>query len=356
MSQYNLIVGVLSCEKTTDRRNACRVTWVKDLNSLGIRCYFLVGNPEQDEEFIIKDDVLYLKCPDTYKHLPQKTHLFCKWAMSQEFDYLLKCDDDSYVYANTLNNYTLAYDYIGTFSAGHYFSGAGYFLSRKAAAIIASEMTEKEGAEDKLCGYHLDLHGKDIKWRKEKRIKGWGSNLSDDEQRLHDPSTILDHYNRKELMFKKHAISRESVYTPEVINALQFKSLQRKFRLPEPTIGQEVKLTFKNNIVNPGGELNEKVTNKNIISVCNVSVDTDGDGVLSLVDASSEEVTGYAIECLSTDITTQWHTQFRKGLKAFPHTLTLKLNTPQTISAVNIIPRQTSPKNGIPKDVDIDIS
>ena len=79
------------------------------------------------------------------------------------------------------------------------------------------------------------------------------------------------------------------------------------------------------------------IPDDHIISICNVSVDSTGDGELSLVGASSEEVTGYAIECLNTDLSTQWHTQFKKKLPTFPHTLTLKLEQPQTISCINII-------------------
>ena len=79
------------------------------------------------------------------------------------WDYLFKCDDDTYVSIPRLLAYdTASRDYIGAewkpdvkYASG----GAGYFLSRKAAAIVAEKLTHATGVEDLLVGQILRAAG-----------------------------------------------------------------------------------------------------------------------------------------------------------------------------------------------------
>jgi hypothetical protein len=90
---------------------------------------------------------------------------------------LLKCDDDTYVSIPRL----LAYDqqgrdYIGAEwkpGVGYGSGGAGYFLSRRAAEVVAQGLTQATGAEDLLVGQVLRSAG--IEMSIEPRLVPFGS-------------------------------------------------------------------------------------------------------------------------------------------------------------------------------------
>ncbi len=115
------------------------------------RSVFLIGIPELKTPELV-GRYLLLPGPSDYRSLPQRTRAFCQWAISRDdWDYLFKCDDDTYVSISRLVRYPLAADYIGaewTPRVRYASGGAGYFLSRKAAEVVAERMTQKEGPED----------------------------------------------------------------------------------------------------------------------------------------------------------------------------------------------------------------
>ncbi len=115
------------------------------------RSVFLIGIPELKAPELVGRHLLLPGSSD-YLSLPQRTRAFCQWAISRDdWDYLFKCDDDTYVSISRLIRYPLTADYIGAewrpgvrYASG----GAGYFLSRKAAEVVAEHLTRKEGPED----------------------------------------------------------------------------------------------------------------------------------------------------------------------------------------------------------------
>ena len=126
---------------------------------IGMDAVFLLGVPNlpAPERW---GDVLLLPCPDAYDNLPQRTRWFCRWALEQPgWDYLFKCDDDTFVAANRLTGYDAAgRDYIGAewrTGVGYGSGGGGYLLSRKAAEIVAEKLAQPVGAEDLLVGQVL---------------------------------------------------------------------------------------------------------------------------------------------------------------------------------------------------------
>lgn len=167
MMGKRIVVMVTSCQTGQERQQAIRETW-------GSRCppnvlmYFVVGRPGQPEEVV--GDTLYLDCPDTYEHLPAKTLALIRWSIHHlPFDWLFKCDDDSYCrleqlcaiapegadyagrfWGRTETSYNRRYHYgkctdksfetpltdpwLGPWACG----GWGYFLSRRAAEYLAS--------------------------------------------------------------------------------------------------------------------------------------------------------------------------------------------------------------------------
>jgi hypothetical protein len=97
--------------------------------------------------------VLHLPCGDDYNSLLHKMRQFCRWALTQDFDYLFKCDDDTFVVADRFLEFDPGgRDYIGVDPVDHInpkfaSGGAGYWLSRRAAEAVAEMDVERTMAE-----------------------------------------------------------------------------------------------------------------------------------------------------------------------------------------------------------------
>jgi hypothetical protein len=168
-----IMIGALSCWQYKERRDRCARTWMQEGDKLNgtspgepprdlhtiehtiehtiARSVFLIGSPGLEEP-ALAGRYLLLPGPSDYRSLPQRTRAFCQWAIARDdWDYLFKCDDDTYVAMSRLIRYPLTADYIGAEwkpGVGYASGGAGYFLSRKAAEVVAEHLTRKEGPED----------------------------------------------------------------------------------------------------------------------------------------------------------------------------------------------------------------
>ena len=187
-NKSKIIIGVLSTINPSyqNRRERCLATWLPVLESAGIEVIFLVGigtNSEFAEPILVETGdhgrigtELQIPCADDYDSLPQKTAVFCQWALkNREFNHLFKCDDDTYIVPRRLIKYDLTgIQYLGyewetgeskigstgervTFSYAS--GGAGYFLDKEAAKVIADAMEETSGIEDMLVGEYLHRAG-----------------------------------------------------------------------------------------------------------------------------------------------------------------------------------------------------
>lgn len=102
-------------------------------------------------------DEIFLDCGDGYTSNPQKLKLMCRYALEHGYDYLLRVDDDTFVYPDRL----LATDW-----AAHDYSGAGHgdfhpggclFMSRRAMELyVAAPITTY--ADDVLLGNVMRDH------------------------------------------------------------------------------------------------------------------------------------------------------------------------------------------------------
>src|SRR5690606_20183194 len=89
-----ILVGICSSRKNRQRRDAIRRTWMSAPVN-GIRCVFFVGAGDHPLD---EPDTVALDCPDDYDHLPAKVIGFFTHCLENfEFDWLFKCDDDTYV-------------------------------------------------------------------------------------------------------------------------------------------------------------------------------------------------------------------------------------------------------------------
>lgn len=150
----NILIGALSGQKQARRRDACRATWFADTRRYdNLDAVFLVGAGDTIKQPTRADDTLLLPCPDAYDTLPQRTNWFCKWALTVDgWDYLFKCDDDTIVAVDRLARYEPPGEYVGAewrdgvrYGSG----GAGYFINRRCAEMIADHMHDIAGPEEK---------------------------------------------------------------------------------------------------------------------------------------------------------------------------------------------------------------
>ena len=190
--RLDTLVLLLSCQKTEDRREACRQTWLSHGMPEGMRVLFVVGKPGQPST--LSGDVLTVDAPDTYVGLPYKTHAMIREALTRfEFDWLFKADDDTFINLPRLACYPKTRDYMGRKAAimgddpdwhrkfvgpkekmGQFCyesvdkvisrtrwcgpwanGGSGYFLSHYACRLVAAENPShisKDTYEDKLVG------------------------------------------------------------------------------------------------------------------------------------------------------------------------------------------------------------
>lgn len=105
-TKFRLVVLILSSPDNLERRATIRKTWLTDKHAT-VRHLFVVGAsdilPEQRETLESEqqkfDDLLLLpRLPDSYGTLTKKIlHSFKEVYEYYEFDFLLKCDDDTFV-------------------------------------------------------------------------------------------------------------------------------------------------------------------------------------------------------------------------------------------------------------------
>ena len=153
-----LFTIILACEKYRHKMLS------QDTSMLGEHMYFM-GDPELSSP-LVKDNIVYLPCPDNYESLTVKTLMAVKWAVeNKEFDLILKTDDDVTFFGdfNKIVCDASEHDYSGRVikaNAGNwhfgkcddpelnntlvdipdteYCEGPAYFLSKKSASYLAS--------------------------------------------------------------------------------------------------------------------------------------------------------------------------------------------------------------------------
>ena len=152
------LIAIYTCDKPLyqDRLKALQQTWIP------------LASPCHDIRFF---NGARLGVPDDYWSLPQKTKALCKYALQHEYDYLLKMDDDTYVFPDRLklppgdyagiriraNDFGFPPKYENSPKGTHpfdYASGGAYWLSRKAMeVVIKAEIND--WAEDRWVGQAL---------------------------------------------------------------------------------------------------------------------------------------------------------------------------------------------------------
>lgn len=125
-----------------DHVSAVRETWGADaakFKNLDVR--FFYGRPAEGFPRQPLPDEVFLDVPDGYGSLPQKTVAVCRWAIEHGYSFIFKCDDDTYVFPDRLLVELMEnpIEYAGFRHANVCSGGPGYWLSERAARIVAEQ-------------------------------------------------------------------------------------------------------------------------------------------------------------------------------------------------------------------------
>lgn len=155
-----ILTSLMSCAAYNDRLQACQDTWLQDIQTP--HDYFVAGEAAQVSCF---DKVLDCTHPagEQYELLLYKIYNALKYAVTQDFDFWHKCDDDVYVHYDKLIALLKTYQdvpklYLGRllwagFPFPQYACGMSYILSRKAVFTLLDEL---ETNIDTTTGLYLN--------------------------------------------------------------------------------------------------------------------------------------------------------------------------------------------------------
>lgn len=162
-----ILTTILTCSATQKRANACLDTWVKDIQSP--HDYYFYGDKLQSC-MMTKTWNCTPNGGECRSRLPEKTYKMLTESLSYEWDFLFKCDDDTYLNFNQLVEFVQDYNasddlYIGKelmnpfpYAQG----GAGYILTRTAVQkcleslkYIYCDKSKNKNAEDYSVGLAL---------------------------------------------------------------------------------------------------------------------------------------------------------------------------------------------------------
>jgi Galactosyltransferase len=177
----SVLICVKSCQYDLEHgaHDLIRDTWGRDVASAGMDLKVFMG----DGATATDPDEVVLNAPDSYIGLPYKTRAIARYMMTQTYDYAFLCDSGSYVvphhfslcgfekvdylgywpytmkmFANVIEDPTHGCPVVEIPNCRPYASGGGYFLSRKALEIAASD-EPTTWAEDLSVGQVLANHG-----------------------------------------------------------------------------------------------------------------------------------------------------------------------------------------------------
>jgi len=171
-----LLIAIFSYSGDIEKGNnqAIRATWAKDiLPDSGVDLKFLIGtakpvplteeDPNWQSDYAkytkmkpwmslpppplrcrLEKDELSLNAPDGYMYLTHKVREAFRWALDRNFDYVFRCDTDTFVHVERLLKCGFEkFDYMGRGLgdpkiSGYGYGGPGFFVSRRSCEILVN--------------------------------------------------------------------------------------------------------------------------------------------------------------------------------------------------------------------------
>jgi hypothetical protein len=147
-----VLIGILTCKRDREYEQLIRDTW---LRRCSVDYGFFLG---QERTPAKATDEVILNCPDGrgIRDAVPKTKALIQYAWDNNYDYLFKCDIDTYVHVpRLLSSGFEKYDWSGY---GQPYGGSGYWLSRKAMQPLLDKEIISE-CEDWWVAEHLIAAG-----------------------------------------------------------------------------------------------------------------------------------------------------------------------------------------------------
>lgn len=154
------LIAVISAHHRTAWRDAIRDTWLKlvPVTQADVRFFLGRGRTEHPDEVV-------LNCDDSYLGLPEKVREVMRWARANNYDFVLKCDDDTVLRPELIlisgyekHPYTGKVNrYLDGFTVP---VGFNWWLSKECMEIIANaELPPNDNDDEKWVAWNLHLHG-----------------------------------------------------------------------------------------------------------------------------------------------------------------------------------------------------
>ncbi len=137
------------------RVQTVRETWVQDLvvHAPYVTYRFFYG---QGAERLPEPDEIFLNTGDTYADLTAKVHRMIQWAVAMGFEWMYKCDDDTWAWPEWIIRDIMSTEwrdiqYYGfRHRRGYIDGGPGYVLGRRAMEVIAASQPIASAFEDTI--------------------------------------------------------------------------------------------------------------------------------------------------------------------------------------------------------------
>lgn len=161
-----ILVAILTHEGTQSNADACAETWVKDIQDP--HEYYFYGSKHQSQKMDRTWNCEPNEGEERFR-LPEKTYKMLVESLNHDWDFLFKCDDDTFVVFDKLIEFLQNYDpsqdlYIGKELGrqGYAQGGAGYILTRTAIKkcinslkYLYGDKSKNKNAEDYSVGLAL---------------------------------------------------------------------------------------------------------------------------------------------------------------------------------------------------------
>lgn len=146
-----LLLAILTCHKLDYKVDDLSRDWLQSqrcphqqlrvqaqrrtfLSSIACDYKFFYGRGSRDP----LPDEIFLECGDRYINNPEKMKAICRYALAGGYDFLLRLDDDTFIYPDRLlATDWQAHHYSGA-NVGAFHPGGCLFLSRHAMELIVS--------------------------------------------------------------------------------------------------------------------------------------------------------------------------------------------------------------------------
>lgn len=103
VTSTQILIGVISCRARAEKASQVFTDWMQYAGSVSnFQAVVVVGDPFLHTEFVKHGYTLQVRTRDDYENLLHKVLLFFHVAHLLDFDYAVKVDDDTFVYAPQL--------------------------------------------------------------------------------------------------------------------------------------------------------------------------------------------------------------------------------------------------------------